>query len=91
MLWVSTIYCGPMARGGKGRGREGAGLYPELAVLGFQEGDSPALCSLVARTTALLPSYAMTQQELAQRGIHLDIKVVHGIVCVHCSRYVRAG
>jgi hypothetical protein len=79
VLWVSTIYCGPAARGGKGRGREGAGLYPELAVLRFQEGDSPALCSLVARTTALLPSYAMTQQELAQRGVPLDIKVVHGI------------
>jgi hypothetical protein len=80
VLWVSTIYCGPAARGGKGRGREGAGLYPELAVLRFQEGDSPALCSLVARTAALLPSYAMTQQELAQRGVPLDIKVVHGIV-----------
>jgi hypothetical protein len=80
MLWVSTIYCGPAARGGRGRGREGAGVYPELAVLGFQEGDSPALCSLVARTAALLPSFAMTQQELAQRGVPLDIKVVHGIV-----------
>lgn len=79
LLWVSTIYCGPAARGGKGRGREGAGLYPELAVLGFQEGDSPALCSLVARTAALMPSYAMTQEELAQRGVKLDIKVVHGI------------
>ena len=80
LLWVSTIYCGPAARSGKGRGREGTGLYPELAVLGFQEGDSPALCSLVARTTALMPSYAMSQQELAQRGVPLDIKVVHGIV-----------
>ena len=80
MLWVSTIYCGPAARGGKGRGREGAGLYPELAILGFQEGDSPALSSLVARTAALMPSFAMTQQELAQRGVQLDIKVVHGIV-----------
>ena len=80
VLWVSTIYCGPAARGGNGRGREGAGLYPELAVLGFQEGESPALCSLVARTTALMPSYAMAQQELAQRGVALDIKVVHGIV-----------
>jgi hypothetical protein len=79
VLWVSTLYCGPAARGGRGRGREGAGLYPELAVLGFQEGDSPALCSLVARTTALLPSYALAQEELAQRGIALDIKVVHGI------------
>ena len=80
VLWVSTIYCGPAARGGKVRGREGGGVYPELAVLGFQEGNSPALCSLLARTAALLPSYAMTQWELAQRGIDLDIKVVHGIV-----------
>jgi hypothetical protein len=79
VLYVSTLYCGPAARGGKGRGREGAGLYPELAVLGFQEGNSPALASLVARTTALLPSYALAQQELAQRGVALDIKVVHGI------------
>jgi hypothetical protein len=80
ILWVSTIYCGPAARRGQGRGREGAGVYPELAVLGFQEGDSPALCSLVARTAALVPSFAMTQEELAQRGVPLDIKVVHGIV-----------
>jgi hypothetical protein len=79
VLWVSTLYCGPSARGGHGRGREGAGLYPELAALGFQEGDSPALCSLVARTTALMPSFAMAQQELALRGVDLDIKVVHGI------------
>jgi hypothetical protein len=79
MLWVTTIYCGPAARGGKGRGREGAGVYPELGVLGFQEGDSPALCSLVARMTALMPSYAMSQRELKQRGVELDIKEVHGI------------
>ena len=79
VLWVSTLYCGPATRSGRRRGVEGAGLYPELAVLGFQEGDSPALCSLVARTTALLPSYALAQQELAQRGIALDVKVVHGI------------
>jgi len=80
LLWVSTSYCGPAARGGKRRGGEGAGLYPELAILQFQEGDSPALCRVVTRTAALLPSYAMTQQELAQRGVPLSIKVVHGIV-----------
>ena len=79
MLWITTLYCGPAGRSGNGRGREGAGLYPELAVLGFQEGSSPALASLVARTTALLPSYALANQELAQRGLDLDIKVVHGI------------
>jgi hypothetical protein len=79
LLWVSTLYCGPAVRTGKGRGREGAGLYPELAVLGFQEGTSAALASLVARTTALLPSYAVANRELAQRGLDLDIKVVHRI------------
>jgi hypothetical protein len=79
VLWVSTVYCGPAARGGNGRGREGTGVYPELAVLGFLEGDSPGLCRLTARTAALMPSYAMAQQELDQRGVQLDIKVVHGI------------
>jgi hypothetical protein len=79
VLWVNTLYCGPAARRGQKRGREGAGLYPELAVLGFQEGSSPALASLVARTAALLPSYALAQQELAERGLDLDIKVVQGI------------
>ncbi len=37
---------GPAVRTGKGRGKEGAGLYPELAVFGFSEGSSPALISL---------------------------------------------
>jgi hypothetical protein len=46
LLWVTTLYCGPAVRTGKGRGREGAGLYPELAVLGFQEGNSAALVSV---------------------------------------------
>ena len=66
-----------MARTGKGRGREGAGLYPELAVLGISEGSSPALVSLVGRQCALLPSYQIARQELAARGTPLDIKVVH--------------
>ena len=56
LLWVTTLYCGPLARSGKGRGREGAGLYPELAVLGFQEGNSPALASLVTRTDPTIDS-----------------------------------
>ena len=57
VLWVTTLYCGPKPRTGRGRGREGSGLYPELAVLGFSEGSSPALASRVARTTVLLPSF----------------------------------
>jgi hypothetical protein len=77
VLYLSTLYCGPLPGSGKGRGREGAGLYPELAVLGISEGSSPALISLVGRQCALLPSYQIAQQELAVRGTVLNIKVVH--------------
>ena len=30
MLYVATLYCSPARRTGRGRGREGSGLYPEL-------------------------------------------------------------
>lgn len=76
VLWISTLYCGPKARTGKGRGREGSGLYPELAVLGFSEGSSPALASRVARLTALLPSFQTARDELARDGVPLNIKEV---------------
>jgi hypothetical protein len=77
MLWICTLYCGPKARTGKGRGRAGSGLYPELALLGFSEGCSPALVSRVGRAAALLPSYALARRELEEDGLHLDVKVVH--------------
>lgn len=77
VLSLSTLYCGPVARTGQGRGREGGGLYPELAALGFTEGASAALISLVGRQCALLPSYEIARQELAARGTPLGIKVVH--------------
>jgi hypothetical protein len=79
MLWVTTLYCSPALRTGKGRKREGAGLYPELGVLGIQEGKSPALVREVGRLTALLPSYDMAREELAERGLTLNIKEVLGI------------
>jgi len=84
MLWVSTLYLAPAARtktgkSGKGRGREGGGLYPELGVLGIQEGKSPALVYEVGRLTALLPSYAHAREELAERGVVLNVKVVRGV------------
>jgi hypothetical protein len=79
ILFVTTLYCGPRQRTGKGRGREGRGLYPELAVLGFAEGSSAALVSLVGRQCALLPSYEIARRELAARGTPLKIKVVHRI------------
>jgi hypothetical protein len=79
LLYVTTLYCGPVVRTGKGRGKEGAGLYPELAVFGFSEGSSPALISRVSRQCALLPSYEIARQELAAAGTSLNIKVVHRI------------
>jgi hypothetical protein len=79
LLWVTTLYCSPARRSGKGRGREGSGLYPELGLLGIQEGKSPALVRYLGRLTALLPSYETVQHELAERGLHLNIKEVHGI------------
>jgi hypothetical protein len=79
MIYVTTLYCSPAQRTGQGRGREGAGLYPELAVLGIHEGKSPALVREVGRQTALLPSYETARQELAERGLDLDITEVHGI------------
>jgi hypothetical protein len=79
VLWITTLYCGPKPRTGKGRGREGSGLYPELAVLGFSEGSSPALASRVARMTALLPSFQTARDELARDGVSLNIKEVHRI------------
>jgi hypothetical protein len=79
LLWVTTLYCAPAARTGKGRGREGGGVYPELGVLGIQEGHSPALVREVGRQVALLPSYAIAREELARRGLDLDIKEIYGI------------
>jgi hypothetical protein len=79
VVWICTCYCGPAARKGQRRGREGTGLYPELAVLGVSEGSSPALAGTVGRLSALLPSYEVARGELAQRGVPLDIKVVHRI------------
>jgi hypothetical protein len=79
LLWVTTLYCSPARRTGKKRGREGSGLYPELGILGIQEGKSPALVREVGRLTALLPSYEAVQHELAERGMKLNIKEVHGI------------
>jgi hypothetical protein len=79
VLWITTLYCGPKQRTGKGRGREGSGLYPELAVLGFSEGSSPALASHVSRLSALLPSFQTAGDELERDGVLLNIKEVRRI------------
>jgi hypothetical protein len=87
VLFVSTLYCAPytVRKGGRRRGREGGGIYPELGWLGFLEGKSPALVRDVARQAALLPSYAVARAELLERGLKLNIKEVHNI-SVHAGQ-----
>ncbi len=79
VLFVVTSYCGPRLRTGKERGRDGAGLYPELAALGFSKGMSPALVSTVSRLSALMPSFECAKQEMDRRGVDLDVKTVRRI------------
>ena len=83
---VRTYYCGPKRtkargrrRGAGRRGSEGAGLYPEWAALGIREGVAPGMQSEVARLSVLLPSFAMAREEMARRGIPLDVKVIRRI------------
>jgi hypothetical protein len=79
VLFVTTLYCGPRKRTGKGRGEEGAGIYPELCLTGFTEGVSPGLASEIARQSALLPSFEMARKEFGLRGNELDIKYVYRV------------
>src|SRR6185437_6316795 len=73
-----TLYCSPRARTGRGRGREGAGLYPELAAYRISEGSSPNVQAEVSRQVALLP-IEQARTELARRGLELDEKAVRRI------------
>ena len=73
-----TLYCSPRARTGKGRGREGAGLYPELAAYRISEGSSPNVQAEVGRQVALLP-IEQARAELARRGLESDEKAVRRI------------
>jgi hypothetical protein len=78
VLWVSALYCAPQQpRRGKRPGEHKGGLYPGLAVFGFHDGHSAALSSLVARQSTLMPSFELARQELARRGLGLNVKVVH--------------
>jgi hypothetical protein len=70
-----TLYCAPRVRTGKGRGREGGGLYPELAAYRISEGSSPNVQAEVGRLVARLP-IAQARAELAGRGPGLDEKAV---------------
>ncbi len=79
MLFIATSYCGPRLRTGQERGKDGAGLYPELAAFGFSKGISPALVSTVSRLSALMPSFDHAKQEMDRHGVELDAKAVRRI------------
>src|ERR1700722_4489278 len=75
---MMTLYCSPRGRTGKGRGREGSGLYPELAAYQISEGCSPNVQSEVGRLVGLLP-IEQARAELARKGQELDEKAVRRI------------
>jgi hypothetical protein len=77
-ITVMTLYCSPRGRTGKGRGREGSGLYPELAAYRISEGCSPNAQSEVGRLVGLLP-IEQARGELARQGLDLDEKAVRRI------------
>jgi hypothetical protein len=74
-ITVMTLYCSPRLRTGNGRGREGSGLYPELAAYRISEGCSPNLQAEVGRLVGLMP-IEPARAELARRGLELDEKAV---------------
>jgi len=75
---MMTLYCSPRGRTGKGRGREGSGLYPELAAYRISEGCSPNVQSEVGRLVGLLP-IEQARVELARKGQEQDEKAVRRI------------
>jgi hypothetical protein len=77
-ITVMTLYCSPRGRNGKGRGREGSGLYPELAAYRISEGSSPNVQAEVGRLVGQLP-IEQARAELARRGLELDEKAVRRI------------
>ncbi len=82
VLVIATLYCVPRRlkkkpgkpRGTGHRGKEGVGLYPEWSALGISEGASPALQEEAARTAVMMPSFKLAREELARRGINIDVK-----------------
>jgi hypothetical protein len=75
---VMTLYCSPRGRTGKGRGREGSGLYPELAAYRISEGCSPNVQAEVGRLVGLLP-IEQARAELTRRGLEKDEKAVRRV------------
>ena len=78
MITVTTLYCAPRGRNGKGRGVEGSGLYPELAAYRISEGCSPNVQAEVGRLVGLLP-IEQARAKLARKGLEKDEKAVRRV------------
>jgi hypothetical protein len=97
-LRLGCMYCGPKKSVGKTggkkgagkRGKEGAGLCPELAVLGIEKGKSFGVQSEVSRLGVLLPSYELADQELRRRHLQLDSNKVRAIIILVCEQALAA-
>ena len=61
------------------RGKNGVGLYPQLAALGIFNGVTPALQAEVARQVTESSSFDVAQANLKARGIDLDCKTTRRI------------
>jgi len=72
-ITVMTLYCSPRGRTGTERGREGAGLYPELAAYRISQGSRPNVQAEVGRQVALLP-IEPAHAELARHGLESNEK-----------------
>jgi hypothetical protein len=79
-ITVMTLYGAPRERSntGKGRGREGSGIYPELAAYRISEGSSPNVQAEVGRLVGQLP-IEQARAELARHGLELDEKAARRI------------
>ncbi len=62
-------------RGVGRRGKNGAGVYPALAVLGIEGRSTPALRAEVAREVGEANSVAVARSSLAERGLDVPHKV----------------
>jgi hypothetical protein len=69
--YLRPSFEGRAGRKKKKRGKDGAGLYPLLWRLGFEEAVSPATRSAVARQSVLCASLEEAREQLSREGLHL--------------------
>ena len=81
IMWITSLYCEPSRRRGKGENEVEvvSGLHIEQAQFGMAKKISPGLESIVSRQSALCPSFELACDELDRQGLSLDLKAVRRI------------